>query len=562
MMFETRKYMMTGAPRVGFGRTLCVAAFAAVWLSACGGDGGNELDTQSWLGKAVEPSKSSTVANTVNGGKANGATGGTGEARGNSTSGGGSSGGGASNGGSSGGSSSGGGSSGGGSSGGGSSGGGSSGGGSSGGGSSGGGSSGGGSSSGGSSGGGSSGGGSSGGGSSSDGSSGGSSSGSGSSSDTPSGDTPTTPSNTASITIDNTLGATVNQPYVTVKLCPPNAQTDAGCSTVDHMLLDTGSIGVRVFASALGSSLSSRLPRQTGASNDPTGSAPLAQCALFGSGYLWGALRRADVTIGSMTARDIPVQIVGDAAYGATPADCEARGVADLGTVDALGAKGVVGIGHRARDFPQAAQTALAATYYYCASATSCTAARVPLERQAMNPVAGFATDNNGTIIRLPALPSAGQASATGELIFGVGTRSNNALPANATILAVSAQGTLTTLYANRSVPAIVDSGTNGLMFRDTTIPTGVNNWFSPQTTLSLTATMMSTIGLQASVPFSIADAERLFESNYAAYDNLGALSLSSNMFVWGLPFYYGRSVYTVLSDAQAGGKPGPFVAF
>ncbi|WP_246641494.1 DUF3443 family protein [Paraburkholderia edwinii] len=354
----------------------------------------------------------------------------------------------------------------------------------------------------------------------------------------------------------------MNQPYVTVKLCPPNAQTDAACSTVDHMLLDTGSIGVRVFASALGSSLTSRLPQQTGASNDSTGSAPLAQCALFGSGYLWGSLRRADVTIGSMTARDIPVQIVGDAAYGATPADCESRGVADLGTVDSLGAKGVVGIGHRVRDFPQAAQTALAATYYYCASATSCTAARVPLERQAMNPVAGFATDNNGTLIRLPALPPAGQASATGELIFGVGTRSNNALPANATILAVSAQGTLTTLYANRSVPAIVDSGTNGLMFRDTTIPTGVNNWFSPQTTLSLSATMMSTIGLQATVPFSIADAERLFESNYAAYDNLGALSLSSNMFVWGLPFYYGRSVYTVLSGAQAGDKPGPFVAF
>ncbi|HEY4349890.1 MAG TPA: DUF3443 family protein [Paraburkholderia sp.] len=120
----------------------------------------------------------------------------------------------------------------------------------------------------------------------------------------------------------------------------------------------------------------------------------------------------------------------------------------------------------------------------------------------------------------------------------------------------------MTTLYAQRSVPAIVDSGTNGLMFRDTTIPTGVNNWAAPQSTLSLTSTMMSTVGLQATVLFSIADAEWLFESNYAAYVSLGALSLSSNMLVWGLPFYYGRSVYTELSGAQAGGKTGPFVAF
>jgi hypothetical protein len=149
----------------------------------------------------------------------------------------------------------------------------------------------------------------------------------------------------------------------------------------------------------------------------------------------------------------------------------------------------------------------------------------VPLERQTINPVAGFATDNNGTIIRLPALPPDGQASVTGELIFGIGTRPNNALPANATILAVTEQGTLTTLYANRSVPSIVDSGTNGMLFRDTSIPTGVNNWYAPQNTLSLNATMMSAIGLQASVPFSIANANRLLQTDYAAHDNLGALS-------------------------------------
>jgi len=354
----------------------------------------------------------------------------------------------------------------------------------------------------------------------------------------------------------------VNMPYVSVTFCAPGKQGASQCATVDHMLLDTGSVGVRVIASAFDASFAGKLPMQTGASNDSTGKAAIAQCALFASGFTWGSMRAADVTIGKKTASGISVQLIGDSTFATwTPQDCSSRGQG-LNTVKDLGANGIVGIGHMAQDYPEAASRALAPNYYYCPTPWSCTPASVPLDRQTANPVTAFATDNNGTIIRLPALPPDGQASAAGELIFGVGTRSNNALPANPTILAVSDQGTLTTMYASRSVPAIVDSGTNGLMFRDTSIPTGVNNWFAPQNTLSLSATMMSTVGLQATVPFSIADAERLFESHYAAYDSLGALSLSSNMFVWGLPFYYGRSVYTVLSGTQAGDRTGPFVAF
>ncbi|TDY44449.1 uncharacterized protein DUF3443 [Paraburkholderia rhizosphaerae] len=515
-MFKMRKHVKT----IRFDHSLCAATFAAVALSACGGSGNDDSSgSQSWLGKPVEQVANTTVNNAVNGGRpgsaSNGArqngSAGSGTAGNNTSSGGTASSGTSGNGPStvtppSGGTTD----------------------------------------------------------TSGTGSSGGSSSGG----DTPAGGgTPDTPPavavNTAPIVVDNALGVTVNQPYVTVTLCPPNARSgDASCVTLDHMLLDTGSIGVRVLSSSLGASLTARLPRQTGASNDSTGSAPLAQCTLFGSGYLWGSVRRADVTIGGMTARDLPVQIAGDAALPTTPDDCIARGGADLGSIDALGAKGIVGIGARARDFPLAAQTPLAANYYFCASGASCSAASVPLERQATNPVAGFATDNNGTLIRLPALPPNGQRSVTGELVFGVGTRSNNALPATAKILAVTGQGTLTTLYGNRSVPGIVDTGTNGFVFRDTSIAVGVNDWYAPQNTLSLAATLMSTTGLQAAVPFSIANAERLLEMDYAAHDNLGALSLSSNMFIWGLPFYYGRSVYTVLSGAQAGGKTGPFIAF
>jgi hypothetical protein len=223
----------------------------------------------------------------------------------------------------------------------------------------------------------------------------------------------------------------VNMPYVSVTFCVPGKQGASQCATVDHMVLDTGSNGVRVVASALGAAFAGKLPMQTGASNDSTGKAAIAQCALFASGFTWGSMRAADVTIGKKTASGIPIQLIGDSTLAAwKPQDCSSRGGQDMSTVEGLRANGIVGIGHMAQDYPDAAKYALSANYYYCPTPWSCTAASVPLDKQTANPVPAFATDNNGTIIRLPAQPPMGQPSVTGQLVFGIGTRENNALPA------------------------------------------------------------------------------------------------------------------------------------
>ncbi|CAE6725123.1 hypothetical protein R75483_01940 [Paraburkholderia domus] len=363
-------------------------------------------------------------------------------------------------------------------------------------------------------------------------------------------------------------GAVVNMPYVTVTLCIPGLQGANQCATIDHMLLDTGSAGVRVMASALGSALAGGLPAQTGAANDPTGGSPIAQCATFGSGYTWGSIKRADVTIGSKTAGNLPIQVIGDAAYPTTPSDCASRGISNVGsTVATLGANGVIGISPALTDFPLAAQSALSATYYYCPSTGSCTNARVPLDTQVMNPVANFTSDNNGTIIRLPALPAGGQVTAIGELVFGIGTRQNNALPSTANILKVDNSGAFSTVYQGRTLTSYVDSGTNVLRFPDTTTPT-LGVFYVPPTTLKLSATWYSAdystvrkTGTVLTVPFSIANSSNLLASQYAAYDNLGAY-WAEWAFLWGLPFFYGRDVYTALSTAQVGTQTGPFIAF
>src|SRR4051794_39506840 len=66
-------------------------------------------------------------------------------------------------------------------------------------------------------------------------------------------DAPTGP-NTTEIVVDSgpasgfSLGA-ANIPYVTITVCTPGSTTE--CTTIDHVFLDTGSIGLRVLKSAV-----------------------------------------------------------------------------------------------------------------------------------------------------------------------------------------------------------------------------------------------------------------------------------------------------------------------
>jgi hypothetical protein len=352
----------------------------------------------------------------------------------------------------------------------------------------------------------------------------------------------------------------VNIPYVSVTICIPGGQGTSQCKTIDHMQVDTGSVGVRVLASALGSTLTASLPAQSGATDDPTGNAAIAECAQFNSGFTWGAVKRADVKIGSKVAGNLPIQVIADGKYS-TPDACLSRGGTNLNTAGMMGANGVVGISPAQRDYAAAANTALPATYYYCTSATSCTSTRVPLDTQVMNPIANFTSDNNGSIMRLPALPAGGQASATGELVFGIGTQANNALPPNANVLTLNQYGYFTTTYQGYQYLSAIDSGSNANFFTDyTTLYSG--DWFVPASTLSLSAILVgSTSGsTPVTVPFSLANGYTLLTNQYAAYDSLGGPLY--NTFLWGLPFFYGRSVYTALNNATIGTHIGPFIAF
>jgi hypothetical protein len=216
--------------------------------------------------------------------------------------------------------------------------------------------------------------------------------------------------------------------------------------------------------------------------------------------------------------------------------------------------------------------------YYACSSTANggCQAAAVPVSKQVSHPVSFFSQDNNGTIIELPAVPADGAPSVTGALVFGIGTRDNNGL-GQATVLPLDSTGTFLTKYPANGTnsQAFVDTGSNAIFFLDsgtTGIPacTGsLSGFYCPTSTLSLSATIQDTTGLvTTTVDFSIANATTLPQTN-SAFGNLGgplpsvaSSSAGTAYFDWGMPFYFGRNVFTSIEGQSTPVGTELFIAF
>lgn len=385
-----------------------------------------------------------------------------------------------------------------------------------------------------------------------------------------------TGANTTEVLVDSgpasgfALGVT-NLAYVTVKVCAPGSSS--ACTTVDHVFLDTGSIGFRVLRSAVAGI---NLPTMA------DGNATVAECYPFVVGAVWGPLARADLQIGGESAANLPVQVIDDGqpASPAAPADCvAAANGALLSSVSRLQAKGVLGVGMLRYDCGLACERgsyAGSVTLYQRCDAAGCSPFAVPADAQVANPVAHFAVNNNGTLIKLPAVPDAGASLARGRLVFGIGTQANNQLPNPASLLRVQTDPAqpdylyLGTAIGSRRYPfSYVDSGSNGLFFDDALLPTrcvaaGVgSNWYCPADTATRSADLTDPFGNQAAVPLRIVSADLLFASPNVAFATLGGASgaANANTFVWGLPFFFGRGVYTSIWG-QALATGGPWVAF
>jgi len=400
-----------------------------------------------------------------------------------------------------------------------------------------------------------------------------------------------TTSNTAPLYVNFGLNGNTGNPntnyynglFTSVTVCLP-ATPD--CQIIPDVLVDTGTVGLRVLNSALTTIPATELETI----KDSAGN-QVEECVQFpDTSYAWGPVLYAGVNIGGESATKVPIQVIGDTTLPIPAASCLSLGSGpSLATVAALGANGILGIGNAIQDCGlncSAGQTFSGYPYYVCPK-NVCQAAFVPVAEQVSNPVAFFAKDNNGVEIILPSISAAGAPSIpyvnadgtglipAGQLLFGVGTQSNNAL----------GSATLYTLDTNGNFPQVVYNGltyTSGgsinsavnALYLANPLTLGVQNctdnpYYCPSSTTPVSLTTYGVNGTSGSVTVNIANADSLFgNSDLSAFNDLAQETISgllTDQFDLGLPFFFGRPVFigiagtTIPNNVSA---PNGYVAF
>jgi len=365
-------------------------------------------------------------------------------------------------------------------------------------------------------------------------------------------------SNSQSISAN--LGPTgnyVNGVFTNVTVCVPGT---ANCQTIP-VLVDTGSSGLRLLASgAAGGQLSLALPQE----NASTGS-PLVECAQFASGSTWGPIKLADIQLAGETASSVPIQVIDTSTYNTIPQFCPTP---FSNTLNDLGTYGLLGVGVFRQDCGSGCTAPGFHVYFSCAPPSTCTEVGATLAQQAQNPVWMFSSsDNNGVVIELPQIAAGGALTAAGTILFGIGTQSNNAL-GSATVMTTAADGTLSTTFNGTTyTETFVDTGSNGYFILSSGLtgmplcPDG-SGFYCPATTQSFMAINKGANGASSAVNFSVSDEQTLFSTNNAAFNDLGGENTLPPAFDWGLPFFYGRTVFVGIEGQSTPGGTGPYFAY
>lgn len=369
-------------------------------------------------------------------------------------------------------------------------------------------------------------------------------------------------SNTLAVSTTGLPGgnAYTNGLFASVTVCVPGT---TNCQTINNVLVDSGSYGLRLLGSQLNLPLTQI--------QDSTG-APVNECEQFVSSYNWGPVAVADVQLAGETATNVPIQVMGGfstQAPPAVPSSCSSGGLTEADTQAALGANGVLGIGVFQHDCGAACApgaTTTPAVYFGCPT-TGCTAILLPQQYQVQNPVSLFPQDNNGEIVELPQIANTGALSADGAVVFGIDTQSDNTIPSGVTILEADGTGAFATDYNNvKYSGSILDSGSNANFFLDSSLTglpdcTTATGFSCPTSIASETATNYSPVGTgSVTANWNVANAEQLFSTPNFVFNNLGGPNPGS--FDFGLAFFFGRNIYFGINGATAGNYAGPFYGY
>jgi hypothetical protein len=357
----------------------------------------------------------------------------------------------------------------------------------------------------------------------------------------------------------------INVPYTSVLICVPGT---SNCQTVDNILVDTGSVGLRILKSQL--------------------HAPLQPVTLSGGGlnacisfvnlqFLWGEVASADLYLAGEKASGISVQLIADPTEFSIPSAC-ANGGTDADTPQVLPANGILGIGPEPTDCtfagvnacdPNSGSGGLPPRYFVCFGKEGCALTQLPKALQISNPIVGFAADDNGEILDFPAVGTA-LPIVEGAMTFGINTEANNAL-AGATVFAMDAHNQFTTIFANQQLTSsFIDSGSPEFAFPNVPgialCPDG--GFYCPASSpvlLSVLNQGAANVGT-GTINFQVDNHDADIQNN-PANAVFGFLAASDGVppcqdgngsctFDWGLPFFYNRRVFTSIDLQTVANAP------
>jgi len=202
-----------------------------------------------------------------------------------------------------------------------------------------------------------------------------------------------------------------------------------------------------------------------------------------------------------------------------------------------------------------------------------------PLDQPLREDAAVLNTDGNGSIVTLPPLSSQAPlipdaaVAAYGTLTLGIGTETNNQPPVGLAVCDTGHGGDLNTVFDGTTLgSSYLDTGTDVLSFSSysaTGLPACASpntGFYCPAHTTSFSAVISGrTIG-SSSITFPVGNAATYLASNPGQPDPYALDAIaepgSRRTFVWGGPFFFGRSVYIAIDGSTTILGPGPYFAF
>ena len=346
----------------------------------------------------------------------------------------------------------------------------------------------------------------------------------------------------------NTICGYSNAACVSVTVCNPNLL--GSCVTVNNILIDSGSFGLRVYSTALGEDFADGLPMEIKENN------PIAECVTYADNTAnWGPIVLANVTLSSSlgtqsTVESLPIQVI-DLTFPGAAENCNSA----INTPDpaSFGLNGILGVGPLINDDNN----------YFVCSGTRCTSTSLSEKNQVSNPIAFMSRNyQNGITFKFPELNSNGGSGAIGYAIFGVGTNVDNTPNGSVNYYPIDTGATIpitmNTLYKGTDISGFLDTGSNAYFFYDNALPI-CDDWYCPSNQVALTS-----FNGESLIPnnFYINNSNTLFSTDNGSFSNLGGPIEFGFYFDYGLSFFFGKTVYICFEGKTCAGRTGPYWAF